>query len=75
VLANLSVELLKSTALVSLIGLADLTFEGRILRDQTLASFPVFGLVLVLYFAVTSLLSAGARRLEHRLGAYRGGRA
>lgn len=66
--ANLAVELLKNSALVSLITIADLTFEGQVLRSATLRSGEVFGLILVLYFAVAMVMVGGLRRLESRLG-------
>jgi polar amino acid transport system permease protein len=69
---NLLIELLKGTALVSLITLADLTFQGQLLRASTLRSGEVFGLVLVLYFAVAQVLAYGVRWLERRVGRYRG---
>jgi polar amino acid transport system permease protein len=69
---NLLIELLKSTALVSLITLADLTFQGQVLRAATLRSGEVLGLVLMLYFILAQLLASGMRLLERRLGQYRG---
>jgi polar amino acid transport system permease protein len=47
---NLLVELLKGTALVSLITLSDLTFQGQILRAETLRTVEIFGLLLAMYF-------------------------
>jgi len=49
---NLAVELLKNTSLVSLIGLADLTFQGTALRTSTLADVPVLGVLLATYFVL-----------------------
>lgn len=68
---NLLIELLKSTALVSLITLADLTFQGQVLRAATLRSGEVLGLVLMLYFILAQLLASGMRLLERWLGRYR----
>lgn len=64
---NLAIELLKSTALVSLITLADLTFEAQLLRSATLRSAEIFGLVLLLYYALAQLMALGLRHLERRL--------
>jgi polar amino acid transport system permease protein len=64
---NLLIELLKSTALVSLITLSDLTFQGQLLRTATLRSAEVFTLVLVLYFLVALVITYGVRWLERRL--------
>lgn len=64
---NLLIELLKNTALVSLITISDLTFSAQILRAETLRTVEIFGLVLLMYFAVALLLTAAIRRLERRL--------
>ena len=64
---NLFIELLKGTALVSLITLSELTFQGQILRAATLRSGEIFGLILVLYFLLALMISSGMKRLEHRL--------
>lgn len=64
---NLLIELLKQTALVSLITLSDLTFEGLVLRAETLRTAEIFGLLLVIYFAIASVLTWGVRLLERRL--------
>ncbi len=74
-LGNLLIELLKGTALVSLITLSDLTFQGRILRDQTLRTPEVFSLVLAVYFAIAMLLTLLMRKLEKRLGGFMGSHA
>ena len=49
---NLAIDLLKSTALVSLITLPDLTFEAQILRTATADTLTIFTLVLAMYFAM-----------------------
>ena len=61
---NLMIELLKNTALVSLITISDLTFRGQLLRAETLQSTEIFGLILVLYFVVALLMTAAMRWLE-----------
>jgi len=68
---NLLIELLKSTALVSLITLSDLTFQGQLLRSATLRSAEIFTLVLVLYFLVALSITYALRWLERRLAAGR----
>jgi len=68
---NLLIELLKSTALVSLITLADLTFQGQILRSATLRSTEILTLVLLLYLLTAQTMSWGMRRLENRVGRWR----
>lgn len=78
---NLSIEVLKATALVSLVGLADLTAEAQNLRVQRAVSGPraatslaIFGTALVFYFVMAQLLALLFRWLEHRLAGdwYRG---
>ncbi|MBB1626613.1 ectoine/hydroxyectoine ABC transporter permease subunit EhuC [Achromobacter sp. UMC71] len=64
---NLLIELLKNTALVSLITITDLTFRGQLLRSETLRTTEIFGLMLLLYFAVALLITAGVRLLERRV--------
>ncbi|CPJ10695.1 binding-protein-dependent transport system inner membrane protein [Bordetella pertussis] len=63
---NLLIELLKNTALVSLITITDLTFRGQLLRSETLRTTEIFTLVLLLYFAVALVITGGIRMLERR---------
>jgi polar amino acid transport system permease protein len=64
---NLLIELLKSSALVSMITLADLTFQAQVLRAATLRTAEIFGLVLLLYFGLAQLASYGVQKLERAL--------
>ncbi len=64
---NLLIELLKNTALVSMITLSDLTFQGQVLRSATLRSGEIFALVLVLYFLLALSITWAIRGLERRL--------
>ena len=72
---NLAIELLKNSALVSLITITELTFAAQLLRAETLRTADIFGLVLVLYFGVALCITAGVRLLERRAarGLERGG--
>ena len=72
---NLLIELLKNTALVSLITLSELTFTAQVQRAATLETVPLFTLTLLIYFAVAQVLLAGMRRLERKVTKHRGGRA
>jgi polar amino acid transport system permease protein len=63
---NLLIELLKSTALVSMIALSDLTFQAQILRASTLRTTEIFLLVLVLYFFLAQVIAFIIHRLERR---------
>jgi polar amino acid transport system permease protein len=69
---NLLVELLKSTSLVSLITLTDLTFSGSQVITSTGKPGQTWGAVLLLYFLMCFPLSQTVRRLETRFTAYRG---
>ena len=64
---NLLIELLKSTALVSLITLSDLTFKGLILRADSLRTTEIFGTLLVMYFVIALGLTAIMRWVEARV--------
>jgi polar amino acid transport system permease protein len=63
---NLFIELLKSTALVSLITLNDLAFKAQQMNQTTMKTLPIFTLVLLIYLAMSLLLTIGMRLLEHR---------
>jgi len=64
---NLAVQNLKDTALVSLISIADLTFQAQQLRNITLDSARVFTLTLIGYFLMALVLSVAMRLLERKL--------
>jgi polar amino acid transport system permease protein len=63
---NLAIELLKNTALVSLITISELTFSAQLLRAETLRSGEIFSVVLALYFAAALAITALVRLLERR---------
>lgn len=63
---NLAIELLKNSALVSLITITDLTFSAQLLRAESLRTAEIFALVLVLYFAVALAITGVVRMLERR---------
>lgn len=69
---NLLIELLKNSALASLITLSELTFTAQVLRADTLATIPLFTTVLVLYFLVAQVIAFGVRALERNLARSRG---
>lgn len=62
---NVFVDLMKATALVSLVTIQDLTYVGNSIRTSTGETLTVFGLLLVLYFSLSLLLTALTRWLEH----------
>jgi len=61
------VQLVKSTALASIIGYSELTKTAQILTNATFQPFIIYTLVALIYFAMCYPLTAAARRLEHRL--------
>ena len=63
---NLLIELLKATALVSLITLSDLAFIAQQLNQNTLRTVEIFSLVLFLYLGISLAITAGVRALEQR---------
>ena len=64
---NNAIELLKATAVVSLISLADMTFQAQVVRAQTGSTLFPFVTILVLYFVMASMISFATRGLERRL--------
>lgn len=64
---NNAIELLKATSIVSLISLADMTFQAQVVRAQTGNTAMPFITILVLYFAMASAISWGIRRYERHL--------
>jgi polar amino acid transport system permease protein len=66
---NLAIELLKNSALVSLIAVIDLTFAAQLARTATLQTAPVFTAILLIYFVLALCITAGVRLLERRPGA------
>ncbi|MGD2140436.1 MAG: ectoine/hydroxyectoine ABC transporter permease subunit EhuC [Burkholderiales bacterium] len=69
---NLLIELLKNTALVSLITITDLTFSAQILRAETLQTTEIFSLVLLMYFAAAMVIALLMRLLERWLSRVQG---
>ncbi len=62
-----SVQVVKSTALASIIGFDELTKTGTMLTNATFQPFTVYGLVALFYFAACYPLSLWARHLERKL--------
>jgi polar amino acid transport system permease protein len=61
------VQLVKSTALASIVGYHELTKTAQILTNATFQPFVIYGLVALIYFAICYPLTACARQLERRL--------
>jgi polar amino acid transport system permease protein len=61
---NLFIELLKSTALVSLITITDLAFKAQQMNQTTMKTVDIFTLVLLIYLAISLAITIVMRGLE-----------
>ena len=64
---NNAIELLKATSIVSLISLADMTFQANIVRSQTGNTLVPFTTILILYFVFAMIIASAIRALERRM--------
>ena len=64
---NNAIELLKATSVVSLISLADMTFQAQVVRSQTGDTMFPFATILILYFIMASAITWAIRGLERRM--------
>lgn len=62
-----SVQAVKDTALVSIIGFTELTKAGTVISNATFRPFAVYGCVALIYFMLCYPLSRTARALERKL--------
>lgn len=67
------IEVMKGTALVAMISVADLMFEARQINGATYLSAQVFGTALVIYyilgrFGITPLMRGLERLVARRMG-------
>jgi polar amino acid transport system permease protein len=65
-LANQGIVIIKDTALVATLSVAELTFQARLLADRTAAVYEIFLVLAVFYIAITSAFSAMMRLIEWR---------
>lgn len=68
---NLLIQLIKATSYVSLITLTDLTFRAYQLNQLTMQTAEIFGSVLIIYFCLAQIVSAGTRWLESQSARWR----
>jgi polar amino acid transport system permease protein len=68
------ISFIKDTALVSQIGVFELTFRGKELNNQGFSGILVFGTIALCYFAISYPLSRLGQHLEKRLETPRGQR-
>jgi polar amino acid transport system permease protein len=66
-----SVQVIKGTALASIIGFVELTKAGTLINNATFRPFLVYSLVALIYFCLCYPLSWYAKRLERRLNVAR----
>lgn len=66
-----SVQVIKGTALASIIGFVELTKAGTIITNATYEPFLVYGFVAIIYFALCYPLSLWSKGFERRLRAAR----
>ncbi|MGP9020668.1 ectoine/hydroxyectoine ABC transporter permease subunit EhuC [Streptomyces sp. BR1] len=63
---NLLIELLKGTALVSLLGVGDVSFAAYLVRLATQDSAKIYSVTLVIYFVLAFAITRGMKALERR---------
>ncbi len=68
-MANQFVAIVKDTALVSTLSVADMMFRARLLIDRTAATYEVFADLTLLYLTLTTCIALLMRALEWRLRA------
>lgn len=66
-LGNQLIILVKDTSLVSAIGVAELTMTGKVAIERLAVTLEIFVAIALLYLALTSVLGAGLRLIEHRV--------
>ncbi len=70
-LSNEAVNMIKASAVVSLITISDLSFVATIIRKNTGLTFEPYTTSLVIYFSLSLAAIGGFRFLERRFGRYR----
>lgn len=63
---NLAIQLFKLTALVSFIGISDLTYTAYQLNQTTYRTVEIFTIILFMYFAIGLMITIGMKVLERR---------
>jgi polar amino acid transport system permease protein len=72
---NLLIELLKGTALVSLISVTDLMFQAKQINGSTFLSAQAFGTALIIYYLLARFVLTPTMRWLERATRRRMGRA
>jgi polar amino acid transport system permease protein len=63
-----SVQVVKGTALASIIGFIEVSKASTMITNATFRPFTVYAMTALIYFALCWPLSAWSRRLERKLG-------
>lgn len=66
---NEIVTLLKFSSLLSVLGIADLTYQAQVLASNTFRPIEIYTFLGLEYLLICSLVSLAARRIEQRLAA------
>lgn len=66
-LGNQLIELFKSTSLVALITLTDLTYQANVLNATTLQTTQIFTALLIIYFVIAWPMTKGMKVLERKM--------
>lgn len=66
-LGNQLIELFKSTSLVALITLTDLTYQANVLNATTLQTTQIFTALLIIYFVIAWPMTKGMKLLERKM--------
>lgn len=64
---SFAVQVVKNTSLASVIGVADLTYTGKLINNATFQPFLTFSVVAAIYFCLCYPLAWWSRKLETRL--------
>jgi polar amino acid transport system permease protein len=65
-LGNQLIVLIKDTALVSAIGVMELTMVGKVAIERNAMSIEIFAAIALFYLALTSVLGGALRLIERR---------
>ena len=66
-ISNQGIIIIKDTALVSTLSVAELTFQARILADRTAATYEIFFTPALFYIVITSVFAGSMRLIENRV--------
>jgi polar amino acid transport system permease protein len=66
-IANQGVVIIKDTALVSTISVAEMTYQARLLADRTAAVYEIFFTLAAFYLLVVTVFTGSMRLLERRV--------